>query len=107
MSALNGDWYTWMHTLRASSGSGDGIGIFALIGLGVVFFVTILVIWFLASRIQRCPPNRVLVVWGSAGKTGRRCYNGGIKVVFPVIQQHAYMSTEPLVIDIPLGARCR
>lgn len=82
--------------------SGDNIGIFAMIGLGVAFFVFILVVWFLAARVQRCPPNRILVVWGSAGKTGRRCYNGGIKVVFPVIQQHAYMSVEPLVIDIPL-----
>ncbi|MEO1277801.1 MAG: SPFH domain-containing protein [Planctomycetota bacterium] len=102
MSTLDGNWYTWLHTLSASSASSDGIGIFALIGIGVILFVALLVIWFLASRIQRCPPNRVLVVWGSAGKTGRRCYNGGIKVVFPVIQQHAYMSTEPLVIDIPL-----
>ncbi|OAB60713.1 flotillin [Leptolyngbya valderiana BDU 20041] len=73
-----------------------------MIGLGVVLFITLLIIWFLASRVQRCPPNRVLVVWGSAGKSGRRCYNGGIKVVFPVIQQHGYMSMEPLVIDIPL-----
>ena len=104
MPTLNGTWYTWMHTLSASSGSSssDSLGIFALVGIGVALFVALLVIWFLASRIQRCPPNRVLVVWGSAGKTGRRCYNGGIKVVFPVIQQHAYMSTEPLVIDIPL-----
>ncbi|NRA57648.1 MAG: flotillin family protein [Phycisphaerales bacterium] len=102
MSALNGSWYTWLHTLSASSGSGTRFGIFTLIGAGVVFFILVLVVWFLASRIQRCPPNRVLVVWGSAGKTGRRCFNGGIKVVFPVVQQHAYMSTEPLVIDIPL-----
>lgn len=86
----------------AQSGSSENFGIFAMIGLGVAFFVFILVVWFLAARVQRCPPNRVLVVWGSAGKTGRRCYNGGIKVVFPVIQQHGYMSMEPLVIDIPL-----
>ncbi|MFI4883372.1 MAG: flotillin family protein [Phycisphaerales bacterium JB064] len=86
----------------AQGESGDNIGMFAMIGLGVAFFVFVLVIWFLAARVQRCPPNRILVVWGSAGKTGRRCYNGGIKVVFPVIQQHAYMSVEPLVIDIPL-----
>lgn len=86
----------------AQGGSGENFGIFAMIGIGVAFFVFILVVWFLAARVQRCPPNRVLVVWGSAGKTGRRCYNGGIKVVFPVIQQHGYMSMEPLVIDIPL-----
>lgn len=90
--------------LAATQGgsSGDNIGVFAMIGLGVAFFVFVLVVWFLAARVQRCPPNRILVVWGSAGRTGRKCYNGGIKVVFPVIQQHAYMSVEPLVIDIPL-----
>ena len=92
----------WVSPVLAQGGSGDNVGIFAIVGLAVAFFVFILVVWFLAARVQRCPPNRVLVVWGSAGKTGRRCYNGGIKVVFPVIQQHAYMSVEPLVIDIPL-----
>lgn len=92
----------WTYLLLAQSDSSDNVGIFALVGLGVALFITLLVIWFLASRVQRCPPNRVLVIWGSAGKTGRRCFNGGIKVVFPVIQQHAYMSVEPLVIDIPL-----
>ncbi len=93
---------TVLATTLSQSGSDENIGIFALVGLGVAFFVFIIVVWFLAARVQRCPPNRILVVWGSAGKTGRRCYNGGIKVVFPVIQQHAYMSVEPLVIDIPL-----
>ncbi|MFI4916812.1 MAG: flotillin family protein [Phycisphaerales bacterium JB060] len=87
---------------QASGTSSDNIGMFVMIGIGVGLFVVLLVIIFFASRIQRCPPNRVLVVWGQAGKTGRRCYNGGMKFVLPVVQQHAYMSMEPLVIDIPL-----
>jgi flotillin len=87
---------------QTGGASGDGYALFLIIGAAVLFFIFVIVVWFLAARVQRCPPNRVLVVWGNAGKTGRRCYNGGLKVVLPVVQQHAYMSMEPLVIDIPL-----
>ncbi|GIW74558.1 MAG: hypothetical protein KatS3mg103_1080 [Phycisphaerales bacterium] len=55
------------------SGVSGGAGLFALLGIGVALLVVLAVVWFLASRVQRRPPNRFLVVWGSAGRTGRKC----------------------------------
>ncbi len=85
----------------AQSDSGNA-GIFAIVGIVVAVFVLLFVVFFLASRYRRCPSNRILVIWGTAGKKGTRCFHSGGKFVWPVVQDYAYMSLEPLVIDIPL-----
>lgn len=65
----------------------------AVAGL-VVLFVT---------RYRRCPANRVLVISGRVGGDGTaRCISGGGAFVWPVIQEYAYLSLEPIQIDIPL-----
>ncbi len=59
---------------------------------------------FIASRYRRCPSNRILVIYGRVG-SGRasRCVHGGGTLVWPLIQDWAYLSLEPMVIDIPLS----
>jgi flotillin len=58
---------------------------------------------FFASRYRRCPANRVLVISGKVGGEGSaRCISGGGAFVWPVIQEYAYLSLEPIQIDIPL-----
>ncbi|HEY9229178.1 MAG TPA: SPFH domain-containing protein [Gemmatimonadaceae bacterium] len=58
---------------------------------------------FFASRYRRCPANRVLVISGRVGGEGSaRCISGGGAFVWPVIQEYAYLSLEPIQIDIPL-----
>jgi len=58
---------------------------------------------FFASRYRRCPANRVLVISGQVGGEGSaRCISGGGAFVWPVIQEYAYLSLEPIQIDIPL-----
>lgn len=72
-------------------------------GIAALVIIALSVFAWLLSRYRRCPPNRILVVYGKTG-TGRaaRCLHGGGTFVMPVIQDFAYMSLEPLVIDIPL-----
>src|SRR5215203_2855801 len=56
-----------------------------------------------ATRYRRCPANRVLVISGRVGGEGSaRCISGGGAFVWPVIQEYAYLSLEPIQIDIPL-----
>jgi flotillin len=71
------------------------IALLAIIGLSFIA-------WLL-SRYRKCPPNKVLVVYGRVG-AGRaaKCLHGGGTFVMPVIQDFAYLSLEPMVIDIPL-----
>ena len=55
------------------------------------------------SRYRRCPANRILVISGrTGGDESARCISGGGAFVWPVIQEYAYLSLEPIQIDIPL-----
>lgn len=82
---------------------GDGLANYALYGAGVlvaIFFFTSL---FFMRYYRRCPSNRILVIYGSrVGERASRCLHGGGALVLPLIQDYAYLSLEPMVIDIPL-----
>lgn len=65
----------------------------------VLFFLAI----FIAKRYRRCPSNRVLVIYGRVGgKKASKCLHGGGAFIWPLIQDYAYLSLEPMVIEIPL-----
>jgi flotillin len=69
--------------------------------LAAVVVVGLLILF--ASRYRRCPANRVLVISGKvSGEGSARCISGGGAFVWPVIQEYAYLSLEPIQIDIPL-----
>lgn len=57
----------------------------------------------LFTRYKRCPSNRVLVIYGKVGGGNTsRCVHGGAAFVWPLIQDHAFLSLEPMQIEIPL-----
>jgi flotillin len=80
-------------------GAGVYLGIIAaFIALVFVGFVLLL-----ARRYRRCPSNRVLVIYGkTAGGVASRCIHGGAAFVWPLIQDAAELSLEPMQIEIPL-----
>ena len=52
---------------------------------------------------KRCPSNRVLVVFGKAGKGAPAyCVHGGFKPVWPLIQDYDWLHLDPMQIEIPL-----
>jgi flotillin len=82
--------------------SGDGTIWYALIAVvtAMVFFSFVLL---LVKRYKRCPSNRVLVIYGKAGgNKAVKCLHGGATFVWPLIQDHAYLSLSPIQIEIPL-----
>lgn len=89
-------------TLTLAQANSGNSGMFVIISVAVALFVMLFVVLFLASRYRRCPSNRILVIWGTGSKSSAQCFHGGGKFVWPVIQDYAYMSLEPLVIEIPL-----
>lgn len=81
----------------------DGVPIWAMLApvLGVVLAAGLVVLF--VSRYKRCPANRLLVVSGRvAGGESARCISGGGAFIWPVIQEYAYLSLEPIQIEIPL-----
>src|SRR3954454_19770801 len=72
----------------------------AAVVAAVVLFGMLL---FVAKRYKRCPSNRVLVVFGkTSGGTAAKCVHGGAKFVYPLVQDYAYLSLDPIQIEIPL-----
>src|SRR5437764_5243598 len=69
--------------------------------VAVVFFMVFLT---LTTRYKRCPSNRILVIYGkmTGSPTGTRCLHGGARLVLPLVQDFAYLSLEPIQIQIPL-----
>src|SRR5687768_10915078 len=66
-----------------------------------VVFVTFVIL--LVKRYKRCPSNRVLVIYGkTGGGNAARCVHGGGRFVVPLIQDYAFLSLEPIQIEIPL-----
>ncbi|HIJ78687.1 MAG: SPFH domain-containing protein [Desulfobulbaceae bacterium] len=60
-------------------------------------------ITFLASRYKRCPSDKILVVYGKVGAgQSANCIHGGGALIWPLIQDYAYISLTPMTISIPL-----
>ncbi|MBN1568391.1 MAG: flotillin family protein [Acidobacteria bacterium] len=73
-----------------------------LIPLGLIFIIFFMIV-YMASRYKRCPSDKILVVFGKVG-TGRsaRCIHGGGTMVWPIVQDYAFLSLTPMTIGIPL-----
>ena len=83
-----------------SSGSSAILWIAGTILLGLVAVSGFIVF---AKRYKRCPPNRILVIYGRAGgQTKAKCIHSGAAFVIPLTQDYAFLSLEPLTIDIEL-----
>src|SRR5271165_6130882 len=70
------------------------------VAAALVLFSTVMV---LVKRFKRCRSDQVLVVFGKVGGgNSSRCIHGGAAFVWPLTQDYAYMSLEPIQIEIPL-----
>jgi flotillin len=75
--------------------------VLGLVSVFVLLFLFALTLF--STRYRRCPSNRILVKWGrGTGTHAGRCYHGGATFVIPLFQDYAYISLEPLTIDIDL-----
>lgn len=54
----------------------------------------------MARAYRRCPPNRMLVVYGQGIPNGSKCIRGGGVLVWPIIQDCAELSLEPIKVPI-------
>ena len=77
--------------------------------LAIIVVLAVLVLFGLFIKLmtqyKRCPSNRVLVIYGSrvgGGQGAAKCVHGGAKLVLPLLQDYAWLSLEPMQIEIPL-----
>ncbi|WP_145360126.1 flotillin family protein [Alienimonas californiensis] len=79
---------------------------FAVVAAALVAFTLLMLV---VKRYKRCPSNRVLVIYGKTGGAAEegqgqavKCLHGGASFVWPLIQDHDYLSLDPIQIEIPL-----
>lgn len=94
-----------LHTLAQDAGAPiDSVNPLFWLGLiGAALLLLIFFTVFLVQRYRRCPSNRILVIYGRVGTNrAAKCLHGGGAFVWPLIQDYAYLSLDPMVIEIPL-----
>ena len=87
-----------MHTLSIIADN------FSLVLVSFWFVLVFGTLVFLFSRYQRCPSDKILVIYGKTGGDGRssRCIHGGTAFVWPILQAYQYLDLTPIPIDIKL-----
>ena len=89
--------------MLAQSDLSDGSGVLTLFAVATVLAVLLMAAVVVVKRYRRCPSNRILVIYGKVGgERAARAMHGGGAFVWPVIQDYAYLSLEPITIDIEL-----
>jgi len=74
--------------------------VFSAIGFLLSFLIAL---YLLAKLYRRCPSNKVLVVYGRVwGNKTVQCYHGGGTIIWPLIQDYAFVDLTPRTIHIPL-----
>lgn len=73
-------------------------------GIYIMAFLAVLYIaasfMFFAKRYHRCPPDQVLVIFGKVGPGQlARCIHGGGAFVWPMVQDHKFLSLAPIQIS--------
>src|SRR5262252_7449621 len=70
------------------------------VAVALVFFSILLM---LMKRYRRCRSDQVLVIFGKVGGGNTsKCIHGGAAFVWPLVQDFAYLSLEPIQIEVPL-----
>jgi flotillin len=81
--------------------SSSGIWFLGLLAAALLLFLFFSIL--IVRQYKRCPSNRILVVYGRVGKDkSSKCMHGGGTFVLPLVQDYAYLSLEPIVIEVPL-----
>jgi flotillin len=82
----------------------DADTLFAFAGAALAALVVFGIVLLFVARYKRCPANKILVISGSVGGgNAAKCISGGGAFVWPVIQEYAYLSLDPIRMDVPLG----
>ncbi len=72
----------------------------AVVVVVMLLLALVLPVVLLAKSYRRCPPNRMLVVYGQGIPNGSKCIRGGGVLVWPIIQDCAELSLEPIRVPI-------
>jgi flotillin len=86
-----------------SASSDSNAADIALVAIFAFLLIVVAMVIFLAQRYRRCPPDKVIVIYGrSGGSSASKTVHGGGILVWPLIQDYAYLDLKPMSIQINL-----
>ena len=69
----------------------------------IIVFVLIVTFGAILRRYQRCPSDKILVIYGKTGrKASAKCIHGGAAFIWPVFQNFAFLDLKPISIECNL-----
>jgi flotillin len=71
----------------------------------IIIVVAVFVVCNLSNdyfSLQRCPSDKILVIYGRTGGTSAKCIHGGGAFIWPVVQDYQYLDLKPLSIEANL-----
>ncbi len=80
-----------------------GLSPIVLFGVALVVIPLMLFMFMtlFLKQYKRCPPNRVLVVYGKTGpEGGARCVHGSALLVLPLLQDYGWLALEPFRLEV-------
>ncbi len=83
----------------------SGAMLYVAIGIVLVAMAFFSFVMLITKCYKRCPSNRVLCIYGrgtGGGGEAAKCVHGGARIVIPLLQDYAYLTLEPIQIEVPL-----
>ena len=93
-----------MKNLTNLLASGAGTGILVAVIALIVFMLILLI----ATRVKRCPSDKIMVVYGKVSKAkdgthrSAKCVHGGTEFIVPLFQSYAFLDLTPISISVDL-----
>ncbi|MCX5685376.1 MAG: flotillin family protein, partial [Planctomycetota bacterium] len=63
-------------------------------------FVAVVLMLMMVRLYKRCPPNKVMVIFGKTGRGAAKCLHGGAAFVFPTLQEVGYLDLQPVLVPL-------
>jgi flotillin len=74
----------------------------------VIVILIISTVIFVASRLKKCPSDKIMVVYGKVGRNhdgsskSAKCIHGGTQFILPFLQAYQYLDLTPISINVDL-----
>lgn len=93
-----------MHDTLLFAAGLEGWTLYLAIIIIAIAMLLVSTLLLLMKQYKRCPSNRVLVIWGRGNRAGQptKTIHAGAQFVWPLFEDYAYLSLEPVQIEIPL-----
>ena len=91
--------------LASDDGSTSPASVVMVIVMVAIAMLVFSCFLLLMKQYKRCPPNRLLVIYGKTNSGAPTIIHGGAVFVVPLLQDYAYLSLDPIDVELSLSSQ--